>query len=193
MTIEIKTMMEERIPYRPQHDYDKRFPLWHCILYYLNWYETSMDKWQDLKNCLIMDGYPGEHMTNADVYRLVLNVADDFNLYCANKGWKMISVAVTIPDGYEWWVEEYRKKGIENPEWMYGIDKLFSQFALDYDRTKVKLPKPDFKKGDPIRYSGYKFGKTYKEANKHAGDGYKWEGVAPDWDWRKYYDPRNKK
>ena len=184
--------MEEKITYRPQHDYDKRFPLWHCILYYLGWYEKTEDKWQDLKNCLIMDGYPGEHMSNSDVYRLVLNVADDFNLHCANNGWKLISVAATIPDGHEWWVEEYRKRGIKNPEWMYGIDQLFSQFALGYDRSKVKLPKPDFKKGDPIRYSGYKSGRTYKSSNKYAGT-YKWEGVDPDYDWRKYYIPRNKK
>ena len=30
--------------YSIQHDYDKRFPLWHCILYYLGWYEKSGNK-----------------------------------------------------------------------------------------------------------------------------------------------------
>ena len=171
--------------YSIQHDYDKRFPLWHCILYYLGWYESSGNKWDDLRACLIMDGYCGEAFSNRDVYSLILGVAKDFNNYCALQGWKLIPIDILVLD--EWWVNRYREQGVENPDWLYGIDKLMSCFSLDYNRSKVKLPKPDFKKGDPIRYDGYKFGKTYKEANKYT-EKYKWEGEPPTWDWRKYYN-----
>ena len=173
--------------YSIQHDYDKRFPLWHCVLYYLNWYERSANKWDDLRACLIMDGYCAESFSNADVYHLILAVADDFNCYCATKGWKLISISTLLPDN--WWVEKYREQGLENPDWLYGIDRLMVKFSLDYDRSKVKLPKPDFKKGDPIRYSGYREGKTYKEANKHT-EKYNWEGTKPSWNWRKYFNPK---
>ena len=174
----------ERIDYRPQHDFDKVFPIWHVILYYLGWYTKSEDRWADLKNCLIMDGYCGEHMSNADVYQFILNIADDFNLHCANKGWKLISISKTIvPDFY---AEKYKKAGLPNPEWLSGIDALIAEFAFGYSRSEVKLAKPDFKRGDPIRYSGYRSGKTYREANKHT-ESYKWEGEQPSWDWRKYF------
>ena len=69
-----------------------------------------------------------------------------------------------------------------------SFDQLFGKFALDYTREQVKLPCPDFKKGDPIRYSGFKNGKTYKEANKLAKT-YNWHGTAPDYDWRRYWHP----
>ena len=172
--------------YTVQHDFQKRFPLWHCLLYYLNWYEKTEDKWDDLKRCLEMDGYSGMHFSNHDVVRLVLSVADDFNAFCASQGWKLLSVSTIIPDDY--WIEKYRKRGLANPDWLYMLDQLFSKFALDYDRNQVKIPKPDFRKGDPLRYSGYKEGKTYREANRLAGK-HNWQGVAPDWDWRAYWHP----
>lgn len=177
---------QKRFEMKPQHDYNKRFPLWHCLLYYLNWYERSTDKWDDLKRCLEMDGYSGMQFSNYDVTRLVLSVADDFNIYCAQNGLKLISVASAIPD--EWWIAKYREQGLENPDLMYIVDQMMSKFALDYDRKTVKIPKPDFKKGDPIRYSGYKEGKTYKEANRHAST-YTWHGEASDFDWRRYWHP----
>ena len=170
--------------YSIQHDYNKRFPLWHCILYYLNWYERTDNKWNDLKNCLTMDGYCGEVMSNADVVNIVLNIADDFNCYCAIQNWKLLPVRTVLTD--DWYVARYRKQGLENPDWLVMLDRLFSKFALDYTRQQVKIPKPDFKKGDLMRYSGYKAGKTYKEANAHTKK-YTWEGTAPDWDWRKYH------
>lgn len=177
--------------YRTNHDFDKRFPLWHCILYYLGWYERTGDKWADLKNCLTMDGYCGESMSNADAFRLILHIADDFNLHCANNGWKLISVAAILQDD-EYWVNKYRERGLENPDWLVSIDKLFSKFAFDYTRSEVKLPRPDFKKGDPLHYSNWGTGRTYKQANKHTED-YNWEGVAPDYDWRKYYQPSKRR
>lgn len=172
--------------YSIQHDFDKRFPLWHCLLYYLGWYERGEDKWVDLKRCLVMDGYCGEHFSNSDVYRLIMGVADDFNCYCATQGWKLIPVGTVITD--DWWVDKYRKRGLENPDWLCSIDNLFSKFAFDYTREQVKIPCPDFKKGDPMRYKGYKEGKTFKEANNTA-KGMAWYGEAPDWDWRRYWHP----
>ena len=178
-----------RTDYKVQHEFDQRFPLWHCVLYYLGWYEKSENRWIDLKKCLVMDGYCGESFSNYDVYKLILNIADNFNLYCANMGWNLISIGTIIGD--DWWIRNYEEQGLENPDWMYSIEKLFAKFALYYTREQVKLPCPDFKKGDPIRYSGFKNGKTYKEANKYAKT-YNWYGTAPNYDWRRYWNPEYK-
>ena len=172
--------------YSVQHEFGKRFPIWHCLLYYLGWYEKTGNKWDDLRACLIMDGYCGEAFSNADVYRLILGIADDFNYYCASQGWKLISISTLVGD--DWWINKYREQGVENPDWLYFIDELMSKFAFDYTRQQVKLPRPDFKKGDPLRYDGYQFGKTYKEANKHT-EKYNWYGEHPSWDWREYFNP----
>lgn len=176
--------------YEPQHNFDRVFPLQHLMLYYLNWYERSSDRWQDIKNCLIMDGYSGEHMSNADVYRLLLNMADDFNLHCAIKGWKLISIGEIMSRNLnDFYIERYQREGLPNPDWLVVIDKLMSIFCLNYNRDQTKIAKPTFRKGDPMRYAGYKQGRTFKQANKDTKK-YNWEGVAPDWDWRKYYKPR---
>lgn len=162
--------MTNRNDYYVSHNFEKAFPLSTCVLYYLGWYERSNNWWDDLKKCLDMDGYYiGPHTRPADVYRIFIGMLDDWNMYCANRGMKMISATnLLMPKAYLVSAAEDVCGEYGKVEWLATIMALLSEWAFTYNRLEVILTRPVFKKGDKIRYQGYKNGRTYREANRQT-------------------------
>ena len=156
--------------YNPAYSFDKGFTLSNCLLYYLGWYHRSGDYWSDLKKCVEADGFFA--FSEYDIMRLFLAVANEWNMYAANNGYRLIRLdALLIPD-YE--MEGWEKKVTAHPEWFAMIWKLLGIFAFDYSRTELKIKKPTyFNKKNPLKPNGYLNGRTYKEANKNV-ENYKW-------------------
>ena len=151
--------------------FEKGFPLSNCVLYTLGWYYRSGSMWEDLRKCVQADGFVTCCMTKWDIARLVLDVADDWNRYAANKGYRLISVsACLIP---KWKLEGWEKYDSENPELLAMVWEILTTFALDYNRDQLVLKKPHFAKKSPLKHSRYKNGETYKSANKMVNK-YKW-------------------
>lgn len=156
--------------YNPAYSFDNGFTLSNCLLYYLGWYHRSGNYWSDLKKCVEADGFFA--FSEYDIMRLFLAVANEWNMYAANNGYRLIRLdALLIPD-YE--MEGWEKKIAVHPEWFAMIWKLLGIFAFDYSRTELKIKKPTyFNKKNPLKPNGYLNGKTYKEANKNV-ENYKW-------------------
>lgn len=156
--------------YNPAYSFDKGFTLSNCLLYYLGWYHRSGNYWSDLKKCVEADGFFA--FSEYDIMRLFLAVANEWNMYAANNGYRLIRLdALLIPD-YE--MEGWEKKVTVHPEWFAMIWKLLGIFAFDYSRTELKIKKPTyFNKKNPLKPNGYLNGRTYKEANKNV-ENYKW-------------------
>ena len=163
----------ERKDYYTDHDYEKGFPLSNCVLYRLNWYYKSGDFWKDLRECIEADGYFGNGMSKWDVVRLFLHIAEDWNKYAANKGYKLIRIgSVLLP---EWKVKGYEKYDSENPELLAMAMEILEMFALDYTRNELPLKKPHFSKESKLKPANYKYGETYKHANRHVEDFKNWK------------------
>ena len=148
-----------------KRNFNHHFPLWHCVLYYLGWYHRTSNSWDDLRKCLEMDGYYTQGQQHRGTIELIFSILDDWNLYCAIHGLKMISTANLIPD--VWYEEFYRTAdgGEGDSYYLSVLWQLIGEWATGYTRQEVKLPRPVFKKGDSLKYSGYGTGKTYKQAN----------------------------
>lgn len=58
----------------------EKFELSHVMLYAKGWYEHSDDIFKDLKQCLCLDDYSGDLMSNTDVMNLILNHCQKLNL-----------------------------------------------------------------------------------------------------------------
>ena len=160
--------MEKR--YNHAFDFDRGFVLSNCLLYYLGWYHKSGDYWSDLKKCLAADGFFA--FSEYDTMRLFLDVANEWNMYAANNGYRLIRLGSLLIPNYE--IEGWKKKVEVHPEWFAMIWKLLGIFAFDYSRTQLKIKKPmRFSKKNPLKHRGYLSGRTYKEANKEV-EKYKW-------------------
>ena len=151
--------------------FDKGFPLSNCVLYTLGWYYRTGDFWADLRDCVEADGYVGNIMSKFDIARLILNVADDWNCYAANNGYKIISVSTCLLP--QWKIEGWDKYDSENPELLAMVWEILTTFAFDYNREELPLKKPHFSKKSPLKPQGYKSGETYTHANKRV-ERYKW-------------------
>lgn len=157
--------------YNCQHDFSKGFPVSNCVLYYLNWYYRSDDMWADLRKCLIADGYIGEYMSKHDILRFLLGIAEDWNLYAANNGYKLIRLSRILVN--DWMVEGWKKYDSDDPYLLSMVWNLLGIFALDYTRVEIPLKKPHFSKKSLLKPMNYKCGETYKHANKRV-EKYKW-------------------
>lgn len=150
--------------YYAQHDFSKGHPLSNCILYYLHWYYRSDNMWEDIRKCIIADGYCGEYMSKWDMFRLVLGMVDDWNDYAAEHGIKLFRVSkMLIP---EWRVKGWEKFDNEDPRLLCLLWEILGEFALGYNRTDVPLKKPHFSKSNPLKPRNYKNGETYTTANR---------------------------
>ena len=152
-------------------DFSKGHPLSNCILYYLNWYYKSDNMWEDIRKCIIADGYVGEYMTKWDMVRLAIGIVDDWNEYAASKGIRLFSISKAFVP--EWRAESYKKYDSEDYMLLAIFWELISVFAFDYNRTEVPLKKPYFSKNSLLKHRSYKNGVTYKSANKKV-DKFNW-------------------
>ena len=156
-----------------QHKFENGFPLSNCVLYYLNWYYRSDNIWEDIRKCIIADGYCGEHMSKYDMFRLIIGMADDWNLYAANNGYKLISVSkVLLP---EWKMEGWKKFDKEQPLLLGMLWEILGEFALGYDREHLPLKKPHFSKKNPLKPRRYLEGETYTTANRRVESFKNWK------------------
>lgn len=156
-----------------QHKFENGFPLSNCILYYLHWYYHSDNMWEDIRKCIIADGYCGEHMSKWDMFRLVLNMADDWNLYAANHGYRLFSVGkLLLP---EWKLKGWEKVDKEEPTLLAMLWEILGEFALGYDRLQLPLKKPHFSKKNPLKPANYKAGETYTTANRRIENYSNWK------------------
>lgn len=150
--------------YKPAYSFEKGFPLSNCLLYYLGWYHKSGDFWTDMKKCVKADGFFA--FSEFDITKLFLGVANEWNMYAANNGYKLIRLDVLIVPEYE--VENWAKRIEYHPEWFAMIWKLLGVFAFDYNRTELGIKKPHFSKKNPLKPSNYLHGETYTEANRRV-------------------------
>lgn len=156
--------MEEKSFYRPNYGFDKGFTLSNCLLYYLQWYNRSGDYWADLRECLEADGFCGRAFSEWEIVSLVINVANEWNMYAANHGYKLIPInALLIPD-YE--ISNWERLTDNHPEWLALVWKLLGIFAFDYERTELRIKKPHFSKKNTLKPYDYKKGVTYTKANR---------------------------
>lgn len=153
--------MEKKI-YMPSYSFEKGFTLSNCLLYYLGWYHKSGDYWADLKKCVEADGFFA--FSEYDIVRLFFAVANEWNMYAANNGYRLIRVDTLLVPEYE--VERWSKDVPFHPDWFAIIWRLLGIFAFDYDRTELSIKKPHFSKKSALKPSGYLEGRTYKTANK---------------------------
>lgn len=156
--------------YNNYYSFEKGFTLSNCLLYYLGWYHRSGDFWADMKKCVEADGFFA--CSEFDITRLFLGVANEWNMYAANNGYKLIRLDVLIVPEYE--VENWAKRIEYHPEWFAMIWKLLGVFAFDYSRTELPIKKPHFSKKSALKHRGYKNGRTYKEANKEVESRFIW-------------------
>ncbi len=159
----------ENKPYKPAYSFEKGFTLSNCLLYYLGWYHKSGDYWADLKKCVEADGFYA--FSEYDIIRLFLGVANEWNMYAANNGYRLIRIDALL-------VSDYELKGWEevvsfHPDWFAMIWKLLGIFAFDYKRTELEIKKPHFSKKSVLKPHDYLSGRTYKEANKNV-EKYTW-------------------
>lgn len=150
--------------YNCSHDFSKGFPISNCVLYYLGWFYKSENTWEDLKKCLTQDGYMGDIFDVYDVARLIIGMADDWNLYAANNGYRLIRIS-EVMDVKLHLVEWFTKKNMTEPELLAKVWDILGMFALNYNRAELSLKMPVFSKSQPMKYFKYKNGATYKEAN----------------------------
>lgn len=157
--------------YNHSYSFDKGFPLSNCVLYYLGWYYRSGDMWADLKKCMTADGYCGKYMSKHDILRLLLGVAEEWNLYAANNGYNLIRLSHILVS--DWQIAGWEKYDKDEPRMLSMVWNLLGIFALDYKRTELPLKKPHFSKENELKPRNYKHGQTYKQANKEM-EKYHW-------------------
>ena len=158
--------------YYLSYDFSKGHKLSNCILYYLNWYYRSDNMWEDIRKCIIADGYCGEYMSKWDMCRLVLGMIDEWNEYAAHKGLKLISISkLLIPD---WKVKGWEKYDKEEPRLLCLIWEILGEWALGYNRKELPLKKPHFDKKNPLKPRDYKAGGTYTGANRRVNHYENW-------------------
>lgn len=154
----------ENKKYNYAYGFEKGFVLSNCLLYYLGWYHKSGDFWADLKKCVEADGFFA--FSEYETTMLFLNVANEWNNYAANNGYKLIPINSLLLPEYE--IERWRKIVPSNPEMFGMIWKLLGIFAFDYPRTELSIKKPHFSKKSPLKHAGYLHGRTYAEANRNV-------------------------
>lgn len=157
--------------YTYSYSFENGFTLSNCLLYYLGWYHKSGDYWADLKKCVEADGFYA--FSEHEITMLFLVVANEWNKYAANNGYKLIPInALLLPD-YE--IERWKKIVPSNPEKFAMIWKLLGIFAFDYSRTELGIKKPHFGKKNVLKPNGYLYGRTYTEANRAVDQMKNWK------------------
>ena len=129
----------------------------------LHFVASNMDV-DDLKKCVEADGFFA--FSEYEITMLFLNVANEWNNYAANNGYRLIPINSLLLPEYE--LERWRKIVPSNPEKFGMIWKLLGIFAFDYSRTELSIKKPHFSKKNPLKPFGYLHGRTYTEANRHV-------------------------
>lgn len=154
-----------------QHKFENGFPLSNCLLYYLGWYYRSDDIWGDIRKCIIEDGYAANHMTKREIFRFIISIVDDWNLYAANNGYKLIPLSKMLVS--DWDVDRWREYDSEEPRILATIWSIFSELTLGYDNQEVKYKKPHFSKEKALKPCDYLKGGTYTSANRRV-EKYEW-------------------
>lgn len=161
----------ENKKYSYAYSFDRGFVLSNCLLYFLGWFHKSGDYWADLKKCVEADGFFA--FSEYEITMLFLNVANEWNNYAANNGYRLIPINSLLLPEYE--LERWRKVVPSNPEKFGMIWKLLGIFAFDYSRTELSIKKPHFSKKNPLKPYDYLHGRTYTEANRHVDQLENWK------------------